>query len=50
MLKYFDFEKSIEKIDNKIQNLDQLNSNDNLEKISDYNSQKKNYIKIFMHH
>ena len=45
MIKYFDFEKPIEKIDNKITELGDSNSEDSIKKIDQYNLEKKNLFK-----
>ncbi len=45
MNKYFDFEKSIEVIDNKIKLLESKNENNNLDLIQKYNLEKKNLLK-----
>ena len=43
MNKYFDFEKSIKDIDDKINILENKNEDNNLDLIKKYNSEKKNY-------
>ena len=48
MIKYFDFEKSIEKIDIKIAELNNLNTDNSIKKINEYESEKQNlYKKIY---
>ena len=43
MNKYFDFEKSIKLIDDKIKILESNNEDNNLDLIKKYNLEKKNY-------
>ena len=45
MNKYFDFEKSIEVIDDKIKVLESKNEDNNLDLIKKYNLEKKNLLK-----
>ena len=45
MIKYFDFEKSIEKIDNKIAEINTEDTEVSLKKIDQYNLEKKNLFK-----
>ena len=45
MNKYFDFEKSIEIIDNKIKILESNNKDNNFDLIQNYNLEKKKFIK-----
>lgn len=48
MIKYFDFEKSIEKIDIKIAELNNLNTDNSIKKINEYELEKQNlYKKIY---
>ena len=45
IIKYFEFEKSIEDIDSKIEILENNNNNDDLDLINKYKEEKKNLFK-----
>ena len=48
MYKYFEFEKSIEIIDKKIEKLQKNNLEENITKIKKHNIEKKNYLKKYI--